>query len=166
MKLYKCHKEVTATPMNRLEYNKYRNWELPEEENGADEGYLFQYIHSDTFNHRDHKGYISWSPKQEFDAGYTEVKETHFIDRLIEEQADLSNRIDKLTSFIYDEPTNDAVYGSFAGLQLWDQALLSKQLITMGSLKRIIDSRVERLVKQLNLLILLHNCNIPSLDLI
>jgi len=26
MKLYKCHKEVYATPMNRLEYNDYRKW--------------------------------------------------------------------------------------------------------------------------------------------
>ena len=35
---YKCHKVVKASPMNRLEYNNYRGWVLPENENGSDEG--------------------------------------------------------------------------------------------------------------------------------
>ena len=39
---YKCHKVVKATPMNRLEYNNYRGWVLPENENGSDEGYLVE----------------------------------------------------------------------------------------------------------------------------
>ena len=35
---YKCHKVVKATAMNRLAYNNYRGWDLPENENGSDDG--------------------------------------------------------------------------------------------------------------------------------
>lgn len=49
-------KIVNAKPMNRQEYNDFRNWQLPSDENGSDEGYIVQY--SD--------GYISWSPEQQF----------------------------------------------------------------------------------------------------
>ena len=68
---YKCHKVVKATPMNRLEYNNYRGWDLPENENGSDEGYLVEYIDSPNRNNEKHEGYISWSPKEVFESGYS-----------------------------------------------------------------------------------------------
>ena len=34
MKKYTGVKEILATPMNRKEYNDYRGWELPVDENG------------------------------------------------------------------------------------------------------------------------------------
>lgn len=74
MKKYKCHKVVTAKPMNRLDYSVYRGWELPADENGADEGYLVEYVDGGKPNHPDHKSYISWSPKEQFDNGYAEVE--------------------------------------------------------------------------------------------
>lgn len=73
MKIYQSHKKVTAAPMNRLDYNKYRGWELPSDENGEDDGYLVEYLDGGESNHPDHKGYISWSPKRQFDEGYNEV---------------------------------------------------------------------------------------------
>ena len=33
-------KMVNATPMTRAQYNDFRGWQLPADENGADEGYL------------------------------------------------------------------------------------------------------------------------------
>ena len=36
-------KAVNAKPMMRQEYNDFRGWQLPENENGADEGYLVEY---------------------------------------------------------------------------------------------------------------------------
>lgn len=72
-KLFKSHKLVTAIAMTRLAYNNYRGWELPEDENGEDEGYLVEYVEGGKSNHPDHEGYISWSPKEQFDNGYTEV---------------------------------------------------------------------------------------------
>lgn len=75
-KIFRSHKLVTATPMNRLEYNQYRGWELPEDENGVDEGYLVEYLDGGQSNHPGHEGYISWSPKEQFDNGYSEVEGT------------------------------------------------------------------------------------------
>ena len=74
-KVFESHKKVTVIVMDRLAYNIYRGWELPVDENGSDEGYLVEYLDGGKPNHPDHKGYISWSPKEQFDNGYTEVVE-------------------------------------------------------------------------------------------
>lgn len=43
MKAYIGTKIINAKPMNRSDYNIYRNWALPEDEDGTDEGYLVEY---------------------------------------------------------------------------------------------------------------------------
>ena len=63
-------KLINAKPMTRLEYNTFRGWVLPSDENGDDEGYLVEYVNSTTSNTLAYKGYISWSPKQEFEDAY------------------------------------------------------------------------------------------------
>lgn len=68
--IYVGYKLITAKPMNRQEYNDYRGWQLPDDENGADEGFLVEYIDGGKSNHPDHIGYISWSPKEVFDKSY------------------------------------------------------------------------------------------------
>lgn len=60
LKKYIGTKVIQATPMNRGDYNKYRGWQIPADENPEDEGYLVKY--SDD--------YISWSPKAQFDKAY------------------------------------------------------------------------------------------------
>lgn len=70
MKSYIGTKQVQATPMNRAHYNEYRGWELPGNENGADEGYLVEYLDGGKPNHPGHAGYISWSPKEQFENAY------------------------------------------------------------------------------------------------
>lgn len=70
MENYIGTKRIKATPMNRLEYNDYRGWELPSDENGDDEGYLVEYIDGSQSNHHKHEGYISWSPKEVFEKAY------------------------------------------------------------------------------------------------
>lgn len=57
MKSYISTKLVKAKPMNRGEYNKFRGWDIPKNENPDDEGYLIQYP----------DGYISWCPKKQFE---------------------------------------------------------------------------------------------------
>lgn len=61
-------KLVLATTMNRADYNIYRGWDLPEDENGSDRGYLVEYVDGGSPNHSEHKGYISWSPEAVFDS--------------------------------------------------------------------------------------------------
>lgn len=70
MKNYIGTKRVAAQPMNRADYNTYRDWILPVDENGADEGYLVEYLNGGNSNHPKHEGYISWSPKEQFEDAY------------------------------------------------------------------------------------------------
>lgn len=63
-------KIVLALAMSRLAYNEYRGWDLPADENGADDGYLVEYTDGGAPNHPAHAGYISWSPKAQLDAAY------------------------------------------------------------------------------------------------
>ena len=76
MKNYIGVKNIKAKPMNRLDYNSYRGLTLPKDENGSDEGYLVEYIDGGKSNHVDHKGYISWSPKEVFEKAYKNLEGT------------------------------------------------------------------------------------------
>ena len=73
-KSYTGTKIINAFPMNRADYNVLRGWELPADENGADEGYLVEYPDSDS-NVDGFEGYISWSPKDVFERSYFENTE-------------------------------------------------------------------------------------------
>lgn len=68
MKQYIGTKIIMAKPMTRGDYNIYRGWTIPENENPADEGYLVKY--SDD--------YESWSPKEAFDEAYRECDNMTF----------------------------------------------------------------------------------------
>ncbi len=72
MKRYRALKRVNATPMTRQEYNDYRGWTLPEDENGADEGYLTEDIDG-PINTNEFMGYVSWTPKKMFDDQFYEI---------------------------------------------------------------------------------------------
>lgn len=72
--LYIGTKQVLAYPMTRQAYNDYRGWTLPADENGADEGYLVEYVDGGQANHPAHTGYISWSPKAVFERAYYALK--------------------------------------------------------------------------------------------
>lgn len=76
--LYFGTKQIIATAMTRLAYNEYRNWDLPADEDGADEGYLVEYIDGGQSNHPDHEGYISWSPKDVFETAYQPADAMNF----------------------------------------------------------------------------------------
>ena len=56
-KYIRCHM-VNACPLTRGDYNKLRGWEIPANENPADEGYFVVY----------QDGYESWCPKAQFEA--------------------------------------------------------------------------------------------------
>lgn len=66
-------KIVNATPMNRLQYNQLRGWTVPADENPADDGYLVEYQDGGKANVPGYAGYISWSPKEVFEASYRET---------------------------------------------------------------------------------------------
>ncbi len=71
MQRYIGNKVIKALPMTRLEYNEFRGWALPEDEDGADEGYLVEYVDGGQANTSQYAGYVSWSPKAVFERAYT-----------------------------------------------------------------------------------------------
>lgn len=76
-------KKIDARPMNRQQYNEYRGWQLPFDEVGSDEGYLVEYLDGGTSNHPNHAGYISWSPKAQFEKAYQENGKLSFAHALV-----------------------------------------------------------------------------------
>jgi hypothetical protein len=71
-------KRIKAEPMTRLEYNNFRNWALPPDENGDDEGYLVEYMDGGKPNVEGREGYVSWSPKEQFDNAYQPITALSF----------------------------------------------------------------------------------------
>lgn len=68
MKKFIGTKIIEAKPMTRGEYNEYRGWTIPEDENPADKGYLVKYP----------DGYESWSPEKQFNEAYRECDNMTF----------------------------------------------------------------------------------------
>ena len=69
MKKYIGTKVVEARPMTRGDYNNYRGWQIPVDENPEDAGYLVK--HSDS--------YVSWSPAYAFEAAYREYDKNKLL---------------------------------------------------------------------------------------
>lgn len=73
MKLYVGTKFINATPMALGDYNTFRGWQLPADEDGSAEGYLVEYTDGGKANTATYAGYVSWSPKDVFERSYREV---------------------------------------------------------------------------------------------
>ena len=131
MKQYIGTKEVQATPMSRGDYNALRGWQVPENENPADDGYLVVYPNGEP-NVKEFNGYVSWSPKKQFEEAY-QVADT-FKDRLTIEYAQLEERLGKLRGFIQSE--------QFQSLAEEDRNLLVEQEKAMDSYLAILNTRI------------------------
>lgn len=70
MRRYVGTKIINAKPMTRLEYNDFRGWQLPNDENGDDAGYLVEYADGQRPNVDGFAGYVSWSPADVFERAY------------------------------------------------------------------------------------------------
>lgn len=131
MNKYIGTKEVKATPMNRGDYNALRGWQVPENENPADDGYLVVYPNGES-NVDGFDGYVSWSPKKQFEEAY-QVADT-FKDRLTIEYAQLEERLGKLRVFIQSE--------RFQNLDEEDRNLFVEQGKAMASYLSILNIRI------------------------
>lgn len=63
-------KTVDARPMTRGEYNRYRGWLTPSNENDGDEGYLCVFAGCGKANDKRHDAPIGWLAKDFFDGKY------------------------------------------------------------------------------------------------
>jgi len=66
--LYIGTKTSMAKEMNRADYNRFRGWSLPDNEDGNDNGYIVQYAN----------GYVSWSPADQFNEAYKKTSGLSF----------------------------------------------------------------------------------------
>lgn len=106
-KRYVGTKAVLAQPLSRVEYNAYRGWAMPENENPYDRGYLVEYLDGGKPNDDRHAGYISWSPAAQFEAAYRERPELPAFSlpwrqRVADELADLVEKSEALGRFLGD----------------------------------------------------------------
>lgn len=138
---YLGRKIIKATPMSRLEYNIYRGWTMPEDEDDIP-GYLVEYPGSDHKNHPDHEGYISWSPADAFTPTHLHLGDIgqypDFLQRLIAEQVELDDRLIKLTTYL-ENP--DSAKNK-------QRSLLQLQLAHMRGLNSVLQARITELKKE------------------
>lgn len=104
MQKYIGVKQVEAKPMTRNDYNDYRGWTVPADENPYDEGYLVK--HSDN--------YESWIAKDEFEKTYNVVGvrslndsallmvSTDYKDRFKAEYVQLKTRLKGLKTMLHN----------------------------------------------------------------
>lgn len=78
MNTYIGVKLIRAKPMTRGEYNEFRGWTVPADENPADEGFLVEYLDGGQANTPQYDGYVSWSPKDVFARAYRETAGMNF----------------------------------------------------------------------------------------
>lgn len=70
MQRYIGTKLINAKSMTRAEYNTFRGWTVPANENPDDAGYLVEYLDGGKGNTDHYAGYVSWSPADVFDRAY------------------------------------------------------------------------------------------------
>lgn len=78
MQEYYGTKRINAQPMTRQAYNDLRGWTLPNDECGDDEGYLVEYLDGGKPNVEGYAGYISWSPREQFELAYRPTTAMNF----------------------------------------------------------------------------------------
>lgn len=98
MALFIATRTVQAKPMNRQEYNDLRGWQVPDDENPTDDGYLVVNSGVSERNVDGFDGYVSWLPKLAFDEQYKKYDTP--IDRMQIEADDLDDKLLKLEAFI------------------------------------------------------------------
>jgi hypothetical protein len=103
MQKYIGTKIIMAKPMTRQAYNTYRGWQLPADEDGADEGFLVEYVDGGKANDARHEGHISWSPADVFARTYKPLQGDGlppYQQRVVQEKHDLDEKLEKLKAFI------------------------------------------------------------------
>lgn len=137
-------KRVNAKPMTRGEYNAFRGWELPADENGADEGYLVEYVDGGAANTAAYAGYVSWSPRDVFERAYRRLPPLDHLapheQRVVIEKDELDERIEKLGTFIGDTGELGSVYRTLPDAE---RLRLYRQYNIMRELSAILGDRID-----------------------
>ena len=142
VKTYLGTKVVYGLPMTRKEYNDFRGWTVPANENPMDKGFLVQYADGGASNVEGFSGYISWSPEEVFHRAYSSFGSpegkatTTYVDRMVEEYDQLKDRCEKLARFLSS--------GALPAMSRTDNSLLNDQYEYMTSYLNVLAKRLER----------------------
>lgn len=139
MRTYIGTKTVQARPMMLGEYSDYRGWPMPANGDGAETGYLVEYLDGGKANDSRHAGYISWSPSEVFERAYREVPTDH-RQRVRDERESRAAELDKLTTFLGGEV--------FAKLPEDEKSLLLRQANIMRELCDVLGERIAAFDRQ------------------
>lgn len=134
-------KVIHAVAMTRLEYNQYRGWELPKDEDGEDNGYLVEYADGGAPNVEGHTGYVSWSPRDVFEKAYgVPVRQTPetLADRIFAEKSWVTEKTLKL-SLILNDPEQVKLLDEI------DIQLMREQLEHMLDYNNVLIRRFDRI---------------------
>jgi hypothetical protein len=125
--------------MSRLAYSDYRGLKLPADENGADEGYLVEYLDGGKPNHPDHAGYISWSPKVQHENAYLNMGDmgryTPAQQKLFAEKVQIMHQIAVLREEIKAVDAELVTH--------WEIQLMETQLSCLETLLNVVTERTE-----------------------
>lgn len=131
MPKYQGTKELYAKPMTLGDYNKLQGWTIPKDQDPFAEGYLVEYIGGGEPNHQDFDGYISWSPKEVFEAAYKLIETP--LDRVAIELNELNARAAGLGKYIAS--------GKHVDLGKLQAGLLGAQFDLMDSYSKVLTVR-------------------------
>ena len=129
---YTGTKTLKAKTMTLGEYNQYRGWQIPENEDPYQQGYLVEYLDGGSPNDERHAGYISWSPKDVFDRTYHQSQTPQ--DRVRLEQIELTQKLDALENLL------DKGQPAFIDDEQWK--LLNKQAEIMDQYSDVLAKRI------------------------
>ncbi|MEZ7502298.1 hypothetical protein QO189_07415 [Psychrobacter sp. Arc29] len=139
MKKYTGTKQLLAAAMALGAYNDYRGWDLPKDEDPNTEGYLVEYTDGGKPNHKDHQGYISWSPKDVFDKSYHPAETP--LDRMLIEGMEILERLKALKALLAGSKP------PFISEKQWQ--LLKRQKEHMDAYHDVLNERIEDLAQEL-----------------
>lgn len=136
MQHYVGTKIIKARPMTRGEYNHYRGLPRTPDVDLNEEGFLVEYTDGGAPNHSDHAGYISWSPREVFEAAYLPMGDltgqADWVQRLMAEKVQLDDRLTKLTTYLDSTDVENSYI-----LKMREQQQL------MQGLSKLLDERLE-----------------------
>ena len=144
MQHYVGTKIVRMQPMNRQQYNDFREWPLPLDEDGNDDGYLVEYLDGGKPNTPHFAGYVSWSPKEQAEKAYLPLGNLSGLEdwqqELVAEKAQLDEGIKKILRLLVSDSLKELSYRG--------ELLLFQQEELMHRLSSVLGERIDLFQKQ------------------
>ena len=137
MKTYQPKRyKIQAEPITKLAYCQLRGWDVPVDEDPELVGYLV-HVFDRPANTKAFDHFVRWQDKADFDARHEEVKPDNYFTRLVEEQGQNKERLDKLSVFLDQQSKMSTPTIAYEPLRL-----LFLQQTLMSELDKVLVERI------------------------